>query len=160
MQCPTQHGDSAGILLDFCARRLPDEQALAMERHIEACPRCRKVVRAQQSVWDLMGEWEAAPVSEDFDRRLYARIDNQVGVRWTGRIAEWVRFAWKPAVPVLLTAATALTFILMHNPAPAPKPAPQSAAADTVDMNQVEQTLDDLNMLHQLTPAPASSQSL
>ena len=46
-------------------------QALAMERHLEVCPGCRKVAAAQLSVWNLMGEWEAAPVSPGFDRRLY-----------------------------------------------------------------------------------------
>ena len=74
------------------------------------------------------------------------------------RIAGWIRLTWKPAIPVLLSAATALTFILVREPAPVPVPAPQSAAVDGVDLNQVEQTLDDLNMLHQLSPT--SSQSL
>ena len=152
MQCPREHSDSAGILLDFCARRLPPQQALEVEHHLEVCDHCRASVEAQRAVWNLLGEWEAAPVSSDFDRRLFARLDAQKP-SWRQQLVDWVRFAWKPAIPILLTAATALTFILVRDPAPAPAQPPKSAAVDSVDMNQVEQTLDDLNMLHQLSPA-------
>jgi len=158
MQCPSEHGDNAGILLDFCARRLSSAQTLAVERHLLECSRCRESMDAHRSFWNLMGEWQAPEVSPDFDRRLFDRLERQQDRGWRARIAGWIRLTWKPAIPVLLTAATALTFILVREPAPVPVPAPQSAAVDGVDLNQVEQTLDDLNMLHQLSPT--SSQSL
>jgi hypothetical protein len=160
MQCPTQHGDNMGILLDFCARRLSAVRTLEVERHLEQCAACRQAVESQTAVWNLLGEWEPEAVSADFDRRLFQRLEKPERTGWLARLAGSVRAVWKPAIPVLLTAATALTFVFVREPAPAPAPAPQSAAAETLDVNQVEQTLDDLNMLHQMSPAPASAQSL
>jgi hypothetical protein len=160
MQCPTQHGDNMGILLDFCARRLSAARTLEIERHLELCAACRQAVESQQSVWNLLSEWEPEPTSADFDRRLYQRLEEPERTAWLVRLTGYVRAVWKPAIPVLLTAATALTFVFVREPEPAPAPAPRSAAVETLDVNQVEQTLDDLNMLRQMSPAPTSTQSM
>lgn len=81
------------------------------------CCRCLEAVEAQRAVWNLLGEWKAAQVSSDLDDRLFACRDTQTA-RWRDRLVDWVRFAWKPAIPILLTAATTLTLILVRDPDP------------------------------------------
>ena len=46
-----------------------------LERHIAICPACREFAAGQRAVWQALDTWEAAPVSPDFDRRLYRRIE-------------------------------------------------------------------------------------
>ena len=157
MQCPAQNDDDNGILMDFCARKLPPADESAVERHVETCPDCRRAVDTQRRLWGLMNEWEVEPISRDFDRRLLQRIERKPETTWVWQVAAWLKAAWKPAIPVVLTTATALTILVMRDPAPAPPPIPQSASVETLDADQVEQTLDDLNMLHQIAPPSARS---
>ena len=74
MNCPIENRESAEILLAYCARKLDAGSSAILEEHIKICPACREFAEGQQSVWKALDAWEAAPVSPDFDRRLYARI--------------------------------------------------------------------------------------
>ena len=47
---------------------------------MEICPACREFAAAQRVMWSALDTWEAAPVSQDFDRRLYQRISGSF--RW------------------------------------------------------------------------------
>src|SRR5690349_3128736 len=89
MNCPLENTDTAGILLDYCSRKLDAERTLILERHIELCPACREFAENQRAVWSALDSWEAAPVSADFDRRLYARIAEPAG--WRDRLASMLR---------------------------------------------------------------------
>ena len=155
MHCPIQNGENAEVLLDYCARKLSPTAAAELEGHMEACPDCRSFSLAQRHVWSALDVWESQPVSQDFDRRLYARIDQFENrswwQRWTGDC-----FAWRPALSLGAAACGALAVALVvHNPVSQPvvEPQFQGTKIETVEPEQVERALEDLEMLKQLSPS-------
>jgi anti-sigma factor RsiW len=155
MNCPLRKEDAAHILLDYSAHRLDPAKAAALERHMETCAGCAAFRVEQAAVMHALDAWEPAPVSLDFNRRLWRRIDGAEAAPWYARLVESLRFAqWKPVLP--LTAAILLIaagFIFDH-PAQRTSAAPAQASSVSVsEADQVEQTLDDLQMLHQFNAA-------
>ena len=102
MNCPMESGGNAEHLLDYAAGKLKSEARAQMERHIEACPACREFAGAQQTVWRTLEEWQPAEVSMDFDRRLYARIEQQVS--WWTRLTRPLSPLFRHAVPMAAAA--------------------------------------------------------
>src|SRR5450759_5938250 len=95
MNCPMESREHVKWLLDYRTGKLGPELEARLEEHIAACGACREFARGQRVVWEALDGWEAAPVSTDFDRRLYRRIEAQVAwwellrqfrtvVRWRG----------------------------------------------------------------------------
>ncbi len=163
MNCPVSTGNPE-LLLDYAARRLSPETADLLARHMRVCPECTRFAEAQDKIWNALDAWEAAPVSADFDARLYARIDaDSRRSFWSRLVGE--RFAWKPAVSFAGVVATAvLVTVLVVPPRQAEQPAvtaPDATRAD-LDAEQVERALEDLEMLRQLGAGSAggSSQAL
>jgi anti-sigma factor RsiW len=147
MNCPLQTRDNAEQLLDYCLRKLDPQTTATLERHIAICPRCREFAENQRAVWEALDTWEAEPVSADFDRRLYARIENDVP--WWRALLRPLSLHWNVAasaagVFVVLTAG-----LLLNRPtAIAPVPAqPTQAQVETVQPEQVEHALDAMDML-------------
>jgi anti-sigma factor RsiW len=141
--------ETSELLLDYAAGRLNPLRAVQLEQHMAVCPECAIFGREQAVVWDALDAWEPAPVSLDFNRRLWQRIDAVESEPWYRRFGAVLRAAsWKPAIP--LTAAALLIaagFIFDH---PSQDNTPKPAAAGTgVNVEQVQQTLDDLQLLHQ-----------
>jgi hypothetical protein len=103
-------------------------------------------------VWEALDEWKPAPVSLDFNRRLWQRIDAAEAEPWYRRLAAVLRAtSWTPAIP--LTAAVlaiAAGFIFDH---PANRAVMAPAPSATVNVEQVQQTLDDIQLLHQFDAA-------
>jgi anti-sigma factor RsiW len=155
-------------LLNYCAGKLEAETAARLEGHMAACGACREFVRGQRAVWEALDGWQAPTVSSGFDRRLYERIEAQVGWwdllvrRWQSPLGPGVRWrtvAATAAAGLMLTAG-----ILLQQAATAPVPVPHDVAqADTVQPEQVERTLDAMEMLNEFShhvgaeaPAPNS----
>ena len=157
MRCPIEAGNDAEILLALAAGRLTPADREAFELHMAECAECRRLADAQQSVWGALDAWKPPTVSEDFDRRLLARISADARRPWWR--PEW--FSWKPALPVAAGCAVLLCVFLLHEPAfpgsegAVPAPVVQTQDAQKVDVDQVERALDDMDMLNQLDP-PAS----
>jgi anti-sigma factor RsiW len=137
MNCPIGGKDGAEILLDYCAQTLEPARAAELEKHLEDCAECRRMVEAQREVWTALDQWTPPAVSADFDARLYARIAGDETRSF------WAWWNWKPAVTLAaLCAVLVVAFLVnLHRP----------VRADKIDIEQVEQTLDDLDIL-----APAS----
>jgi anti-sigma factor RsiW len=156
MSCPLEKKKGEEILLDYCAHTLEPARALEFEKHIESCADCRRAVEAQSEVWQLLGGWKPAPVPADFDARLYARIareaESPAWRRWLRRILNpAVPVAlWKPAVPIAVACAVLAVGFLVRTP-DVRQPA-QQIRVEKVDIEQVERTLEDLDLL---TPASA-----
>lgn len=74
MKCGLGFGQSAELVVGYCARTLEPEKAAAFERHIQSCARCRETAAIQKAVWAALDEWRELPVSPDFDRRVLRRI--------------------------------------------------------------------------------------
>jgi anti-sigma factor RsiW len=148
MNCPLETPETADLLLAYCSRKLSPESTSILEKHLELCPSCRSFAEGQRAVWNALDSWDAAPVSADFDSRLYRRIETEV--TWRERLARTFR-------PLLayhgLPAAAAACLVLMagllleHSGKPAGTPVQPDTAAVEVQPEKVEQALDVMEVL-------------
>jgi anti-sigma factor RsiW len=152
MICAMQGRKGAEVLIDYCARRLAPARAAEFEKHLENCPDCRRAVNAQREVWNAMDGCTSIEVSPDFDARLYARIAEEEAApawrKWTRRVlTPAVPVAiWKPAVPLAAACAALVFTFVIRTPEPR-ETAKQLRAEHVLDIEQVERTLADLDML-------------
>ena len=141
--CPLRT-QSADLLLDYSAGRLDAAARAALERHMNFCQNCAVFGTDQASVWQALDLWEPMPVSQDFNRNLWRRIDAAAAIPWYRSLAQSLGFAnWKPVLP--LTAAIALIaagFLLDHRGTPRP-----DGGFTLNEARQVEQTLEDIQLL-------------
>jgi hypothetical protein len=135
------------LLLAYCARKLDADGMAAVEQHTRGCPACLKFVGGQRAVWEALDSWEAVPVSPDFDRRLYARIEQEVS--WWSRL---VPLMWRQGLPVAAAAGLVLVAaVLLERPAGVPVfRAPVSAQVDVVGPDQAEHALEEMEMMREL----------
>lgn len=145
MQCP-QKNQATEILLDYCAQKLKPETAALVESHIAGCPECKAFTDAQKNVWEALEDWNEIPISNNFDQRLYAKIEQQDRQSWWTRLH--LPLGWRPALS-LGAATIALFGILFLN---RPVQDPNQPKLGTEELEQVEQALDDLEMLKQISP--------
>jgi hypothetical protein len=169
MSCQIRSEEHTERLLAYSAGKLRGEAAEKMELHMRSCQECAAFGRAQANVWELLDHWEVRPVSAEFNRNLYARIEQTATAswleRWGARINEWLHpvFA-RPAFPIAAaTLVIAAGFVLDH-PGRSFAPMGQktelrasSGDLNKVDVNkvevdQVESTLEDIEMLRQFDP--------
>jgi anti-sigma factor RsiW len=141
------------MLVAYAAGELDLETVRALEQHLGGCVACRSKAADQATVWKALDAWEAPPVSPDFNRRLYGRIDQAVSLSWWERLTRLFNpMPLRQALPLTATAALLLMagLLLQHDGALAPAVAPQR---QTVRADQVESTLDDLDLLRQFGAA-------
>ncbi len=118
--CPLETRENAHLLLDYCARKLDPESLAVLERHIAVCSACRNFTRGQRTVWQAMDAWEAAPVSRDFDRRLYRRIETQVSW-WDLLLRPFTTATLRRGLPAAaMTCLLLVAGILLERPAVSP----------------------------------------
>src|ERR1039458_282461 len=145
MNCPMEARQGSELLLEYTAGRLEAGAGPALDADLESCARCREFAHSQKMVWQALEAWEAEPVSMDFDRRLFARIE-QAPASW------WVRLTGQVmhhAVPVAAAAGIMiLAGLALQRPAVMPVEPPQgSAQEETLGPEQVQSALDDMEML-------------
>ncbi len=147
MKCPLEARRNE-VLLAYSAGNLNAADMPLLESHLEICPGCRDFVRAQSAMWDALDIWEPAPVSADFDRRLFARMDRQVS--WFDRLMRPFQPFWLGrAVPVAAAAAVVLMAALLVQRTP---------QVDVPQPEQVVAALDEMDALSQLS-APVHADS-
>ena len=152
MNCPLETRENAQLLLDYCTRKLEPESVATLERHIAICGACREFASGQRAVWQALDAWEAAPVSADFDSRLYRRIETEVS---------WWDLLMRPFRPVTLRRslpATALACLLvmagvmLERPTVSPVPPPgEVTQVDSIQPEQVEHALDAMEILNEFS---------
>ena len=162
MDCPLQSENTLDILLDYSAGKLDRVRAAQFEQHQLVCAECSAFLAGQTDVWQTLDVWEPEPVSADFNRRLWQRIDAETSAPWYRKLADALRMgAWKPAIP--LTAAVLLVtagFMLDHQSARPVTPAMETAGGvSVIDADQVEKTLDDIQLLGKLDASAAEPNS-
>jgi len=153
MTCPLLSEESIDVLLDYAAGRLDQARSTLLERHTASCESCAAFLGGQTSLWQTLDEWEPATVSMDFNRRLWRRIDGLRTQPWYRRFSASVRLGgWKPAIPLAAAVlVVAAGFIMDHqNTAPVSPPAGKSGGVSVIEVDQVEKTLDDIQLLKQL----------
>jgi anti-sigma factor RsiW len=141
MNCPVKTQENREWLLDYSAGRLDRQHAVMVERHVEACPDCARFVAGQRVVWEALGQWEAQEISADFNRRLYQKIGQ-------AKPRNWLQLLWRPLVPVAAACLLIVAGVALHTPTVPPR-------VESVEPEQVERTLDDLQMLRELALTPA-----
>jgi len=155
MNCPlksegTQREDVMDQLIEYAAGRLDAAKAAALDVHVGNCVACHAFVQQQAEVWDALDAWEPTPVSMDFNRRLWQRIDAAARSPWYRNLAGALRGAnWKPVFP--LAAAVLVIaggFLLDHRGGPASSASVPGVSV--IEADQLEQTLDDIQLLRQL----------
>jgi hypothetical protein len=109
---------------------------------------CREFVREQRVVWDALDGWEAAPVSADFDRRLYARMEAE-GSWWQRMRARMGTLLIYRALPVTAAACLVLVGVLLERPSPPRVPPQPMAQVDGLQPEQVVNALDEMEVLDQ-----------
>ena len=82
MNCPLKRVETTDLLLEYSAKRLDAAKAAMLERHVEVCAECSAFLAGQTAVWDALDAWEPPPVSMDFNRRLWQRIDRAAELPW------------------------------------------------------------------------------
>jgi len=160
MNCPIKSQENTEWLIEYSADRLDKERTALVARHLETCPECARFVRAQRRVWDALGRWEAEPVSAGFDRRLYHRIDAQPA-SWMSRLFRPLHPLWRPVVPLAAACLLIVAGVVLHAPKAVLNPADSQVRIEKTSAEQVERTLDDMQMLRELavTPTPEESSS-
>jgi Putative zinc-finger len=145
MNCPLEEKNGSELLLEYTAGKLEARAVESLEAHMAGCEPCRAFARQQQLVWQSLEAWEAEPLSMDFDRRLYARID-QAPVSWWARLTGPLMHH---AVPIAAAAGVMiLAGVMLQQPATLPVAPPQeSAQVETLGPDQVDTALADMEML-------------
>ena len=152
MNCPTENREGAEILLAYTAGKLDRARSAKLEEHLKVCAACRAFAGAQDSVWKALDAWEAAPVSPDFDRRLYARIEKEVSL-WDLIVRPFRPLLVSRGLPIAAAAAVVLMagFLLERPAGMTPASAPEtSATVEAVGPEQAEQTLREMEMMREL----------
>jgi anti-sigma factor RsiW len=151
MNCPMEDRNSE-TLVAYAAGALDPDTAATIERHLSACPACRAMAAEQAALWKTLDTWEAQPVSADFDQRLYRRIRDEVRLTWWERLSRPFRpMPLRQALPLGATACLLIiASFLVQQPA---KLAPDQPRGEVVRADQVERTLDDLELLRQFGTA-------
>jgi len=158
MRCPIETPDGAELLLAFRFRKLDAERAIPLENHIRECAGCGAFVAAQRLVDDALDLWEAPPVSADFDRRLYRRIEQEVA---------WWDFLVRPLRPVFTArlapgvAAAALLVaagLWIERPGEVPVAPGRSAQVEALQPEQAEPALQEMQIMQDFSKlAPPDS---
>jgi anti-sigma factor RsiW len=163
MNCPTKRNEDAEILLDYCAQKLSPPQTEEFEIHLKQCAKCSRLVAAQKEVWGALEAWTPVAVSVNFDARLYARIAQEQAAptwrMWLGRILHPpVPYAlWKSAVPLAAACVVLAAGLFIRMPDANNNVAQPQLRSDKVDIEQVEQTLEDFDILTPPVQASAGS---
>src|SRR5258708_33230165 len=157
MTCPLQT-DNADVLLDYCSRTLDPERTAMLETHMKVCADCRTMSEAHKELWAALDLFDAEPISIDFDRKLYARIEA------SERIPLWERFwapvqaylqgqpAWKPMLSLgVASALLAGVFVVNTDVWKPDAPVKAPSGIEAKELEQVERTLEDMDMLGQMS---------
>ena len=163
MQCPIKTTENAEVLIDYSSGRLTPDMASMFQSHMESCADCRAFSEAQRSAWVALDAWEPVPVTADFDRRLYARIDQYEQSNWWTKM--WHRNIWQygsfgPAMPIATACVTLAVGVMLYLPLnnkPVVDLSSPQTRIESSDLDQIETTLEDIEMFKQLTPAAARS---
>jgi hypothetical protein len=163
MSCSIRSEEHTDQLLAYSAGKLRGDAAAKLELHMRTCADCAAIGESQSAVWNLLDTWEARPVSADFNRRLYERIDAAASASWWDKMVssldEFLRpvFA-RPAFPLAAASLIIVAgFVLDHPGRMGYSHKDQGALEATasgpeinkLEVDQVEATLDDMEMLRQ-----------
>jgi len=147
MEC----GENVDALLEFAAGRLDNEAGARLEAHLETCAACREYVGGLRAVWQSLDAWEAPPVSADFDRRLNARIAQEVS--WWDRLLMPFRPALvRRGLPIAAAAVVVVMAGIAVDRSTAVKAVPEKASIqlESLRPDQAERAIQDLELIDEI----------
>jgi anti-sigma factor RsiW len=168
MNCLLETREEKQLLMDYCAHSLPPERKALVEPHLHSCSRCQEFVTSQYRLAEALELWQAPDISQDFNRRLYRRIDAEnADASWWNVLVP--RMLFRPVYPSFLrtglpVAAAACLLVtagvLLERPAVSPVPVSKDMAqVESVQPEQVEQALDTMDLLSEFSHhVPADGQ--
>jgi hypothetical protein len=114
------------------------------------CPACLAFAANQKAVWEALDTWEAAPVSADFDRRLYQRIEKEVSW-WDLLMRPFRPLVFRQGLPIAATACLVLIagLLIQHPSRVPPSSVPESAKVEALPPEQVEHALDEMETMRE-----------
>ena len=117
---------------------------------LEGSPECREIYLQQRQVWESLDLWEEVEPSAGFDRRLMAEVERGgADLPW---FAQWTRH-WRPSFALGL-AALVLIAAAITGRQPGLVPEPREIAEDAAYVEEIHETLDDLEMLADFDALP------
>lgn len=150
-RCPLQEGEHAARFLAWMDGTLEPQARAELELHAMECESCRTVIDGQRAVWSALDAWEPDSISQDFNRRLYAAIDAEQAQPWWKRVFNLaLPFPVRPAVPIAASCLLLIGVVLFRAPQPVELENKQAGIIERVDVEQVDRSLDDLNLLREL----------
>jgi len=156
MKCPLSSEQTAELLLDYSAGRLDAARRVTLEQHMKGCVPCSGFREEQASLWAALDSWEPEPVSSGFNRSLWQRIDAAAAAPWYRKLAGSLSLGgWKHAFPLAAALLiVAAGFVLDHRGAgQASGTGMNGAAVSIMEADQVEKTLDEIQLLKQFDAA-------
>jgi len=157
MNCPLKSEDTLDTLLDYAAGTVDPAKSTRIEQHLTVCTECTAFLAGQTEVWKALDAWEPAPVSMDFNRQLWRRIDAAAAAPWYRKLADSLSMgAWKPALPLTAALFLVATAFMMDHQTVVKVTTPNAGSGYTVSVTEAEQlenTLDDIQLLRQLDAA-------
>ena len=150
MRCPIETQEHAELVMAYCSRSLDAKRAAMLEEHMRDCQSCREFAGGQRAVWVALDTWEAEPVSQDFDRRLYQRIQQEVSW-WDLLMRPFRPLLFRQGLPIAATAGLVLMAgLLFQHPANVERSAtPESAQVEAMPPDQVEHAVDEMEMIRE-----------
>ncbi len=158
MNCPLLAEDTTDVLLDYSAGRLDAKRTAMLETHMLSCVRCAAFRAEQTEVWAALELWEPEPVSMGFNRSLWQKIEESASASWYRKLVDALRFgAWKPVFPLAAAVfVVAAGFVFDHQGTGTPAPGILNGSGVSMnEVDQVEKTLDDLQLLRQFDAVSA-----
>jgi anti-sigma factor RsiW len=161
MNCPIRNEETAELLLAYTARRLDPARTAVLEDHMNVCAQCAEFRAGQEMVWQALDAWEAPPVTPDFNRRLYQRIEAEAAAPWYKRLFNTPVAMWKPALPLAAACLLVVAGFVLDHPVATTQPtaSPGFRVNSVAEAEQVENALDDLQLLRQLDSSAISGSS-
>lgn len=156
--CPTDD-----TLLDYIAGSLNRTQAALFDAHADQCARCAALRISQAAVWQSLDEWKPVPVSADFNRELWRRIDaDERRLSWTRELAAVLQFGfWKRLAPLAVAIALIVTaFMFDHSGkqgGTVQTNSPASIVITASEADQLDRALDDIQLLHEVDASAAAT---
>jgi anti-sigma factor RsiW len=159
MRCPSETPQSVDLLLAFIANRLDALEAAAMAEHAARCPACREWIAGMGSVRQGLDAWEAPPVSADFDRRLFARVEKEVPW-WDVLLRPFRPAIGRRTLPVAAAAGLLIAAgVWIGRPGAVPVlSVPASAQIEPLPPDQAQHALEEMDMMQEFSKMlPAES---
>ena len=152
MRCPSETPQSVAVLLAYIAHELEEPQAAALAEHAAGCSACRQWMAAMGGVRRALDGWEAPPVSADFDRRLFARVEREVSW-WDVLLRPFRPSQGSRALPIAAAAGLLIAAGLwIGRPGTSPiLSVPASAQMEPLHPDQAQHALEEMDMMQQFS---------